>query len=49
MKIIILTLTGQRDKIIDNLLAEHLRKYGHEVFVRNYIYAGREADRKSVV
>jgi len=42
MKIAILTLTGQRDKYIDNLLAEQLRKYGHEVNVRNYIYAARE-------
>lgn len=42
MKIAILTLTGQRDKYIDQLLAEHLRKYGHEVTVRNYIYAGHE-------
>lgn len=42
MKISILTLTGQRDKYIDNLLAEHLREYGHDVTVRNYIYAGRE-------
>jgi len=42
MRISILTLTGQRDKFIDNLLAECLRKYGHKVNVRSYIYAGRE-------
>ncbi len=42
MKIAILTLTGQRDELIDKLLAEELREYGHEVNVRNYIYAGRE-------
>jgi len=42
MNISILTLTGQRDKFIDNILAEELRKFGHDVRVRNYIYAGRE-------
>ena len=42
MKIAILTLTGQRDEFIDHALAEKLRKYGHEVNIRNYIYAGRE-------
>lgn len=42
MKIAILTLTGQRDKIIDCMLADELRKHGHEVNVRCYIYAGRE-------
>lgn len=43
MKIAIYTLAGQRDKYIDNLLAEQLRKYGHEVVVRCYIYAARES------
>jgi len=42
MRIAILTLTGQRDKCIDNILADKLRKYGHEVTVRSYIYAGME-------
>ena len=42
MKIAILTLTGQRDDFIDKMLAEELRKYGYQVNVRNYIYAGRE-------
>jgi len=42
MKIAIFTLAGQRDKFIDKLLAEQLRKYGHEVTVRSYIYAARE-------
>ena len=42
MKIAILTLTRQRDKFIDNMLADELREYGHEVVVRNYIQAGRE-------
>lgn len=43
MKIGLYTLTHQRDEYIDNLLAEHLRKYGHEVFVRSYIYGARES------
>jgi len=42
MKIAILTLTGQRDKFIDDLLAKQLREYGHTVTVRSYIYGGRE-------
>ena len=42
MKISIFTLTGQRDKFIDNLLADRLRKLGHEVIVRSYIYSARE-------
>lgn len=42
MKIAILTLTGQRDKCIDDMLADELRKHGHAVTVRNYIYAGME-------
>lgn len=43
MLIAIYTLCGQRDKAIDNLIAEGLRLYGHEVVVRNYIYAARES------
>ena len=43
MKIGIYTLTEQRDEYIDNLLAEKLREYGHEVDVRNYISAARES------
>jgi len=43
MKISILTLASQRDKLIDNILAAKLRKLGHEVNVRCYIYAGRES------
>ena len=42
MRISILTLTDQRDKYIDKILCEHLRKLGHEVEVRSYIYGGRE-------
>lgn len=40
MKILIVTLCGQRDKVIDNLIAGHLREYGHEVFVHNFALAG---------
>lgn len=40
MKILILTLCGQRDEIVDELIAGHLRKYGHEVHVHNYAKAG---------
>jgi surface carbohydrate biosynthesis protein len=43
MKIIIYTLTHQRDKYIDGLLAEQLRQYGHEVLIRNYILGARES------
>jgi len=43
MKIAIYTLTHQRDKYIDEMLAEHLRGYGHEVLVRGYIYGARES------
>jgi surface carbohydrate biosynthesis protein len=42
MKIAILTLCGQRDKCIDDMLADELRKHGHAVTVRNYINAGME-------
>ncbi len=42
MNISILTLARQRDKIIDDLLAEELSKHGHTVTVRNFINAGRE-------
>lgn len=41
MKILIMTLAGQRDKIVDNQIAEHLRAfYNHEVHVHNYAMAG---------
>ena len=44
MRILILTLTEQRDTIVDNLLAKRLRsQYGHEVHVHNYIGAGRQS------
>lgn len=43
MKIAIYTLTPQRDRYIDGLLAEKLRQYGHEVLVRAYIYGARES------
>lgn len=43
MKIAIYTLTNQRDKYIDGMLAEYLRQYGHEVVIRNYIYGARES------
>ncbi len=43
MKILILTLTGQRDKVVDELLGKHLREYGHEVWVHNYLNAGRQS------
>jgi len=42
MKIAILTLTGQRDKFIDKMLAEELTKLGHDARVRNFIMAGPE-------
>jgi len=37
MKIVIFTLAAQRDKSVNNLIAEHLRKYGHEVYVHSYL------------
>lgn len=40
MKILIMTLCGQRDKVVDNLIADHLRGFGHEVYVHNYAMAG---------
>lgn len=43
MRIVILTLTGQRDKYIDHMLADAMRGYGHDVNVYNYIQAGRES------
>lgn len=43
MKILILTLTGQRDKLIDNMIGDELRKFGHEVYVHNYINAGKQS------
>ncbi len=43
MLIAVYTLTPQRDKHIDNMLAEELRKLGHEVVVRAYVYGARES------
>ena len=43
MKIAIYTLTNQRDKHIDEMLAEKLREKGHKVVVRNYVYGARES------
>ena len=43
MKIAIYTLTQQRDKYIDKLLAEKLRAFGYEVIIRDYIYGARES------
>lgn len=43
MKIGIYTLTQQRDRFIDGMLAEELRKFGHEVVVRSYIHGARES------
>lgn len=40
MKILIMTLADQRDKVVDNQIAEHLRAYDHEVHVHNYAMAG---------
>lgn len=40
MKILIMTLASQRDKVVDNQIAGHLRAYGHEVYVHNYAMAG---------
>lgn len=43
MKIAIYTLTQQRDRFIDEMLAECLRGHGHEVLIRDYIYGARES------
>ena len=43
MKIGVYTLTNQRDKFIDHLLAEKLRQYGHTVLIRNFVYGARES------
>ena len=43
MKIGIYTLTAQRDKFIDEMLAEKLREYGHDVDIRSFVNAGRES------
>lgn len=40
MKILILSLCGQRDQVVDELIAGHLRKCGHKVHVHNYVKAG---------
>ena len=42
-RIAIYTLTHQRDKFIDAMLAEELRKFGYEVVIRGYIYGARES------
>lgn len=42
-KILILTASPVRDKYIDQLIAEHLRKMGHTVWVRPCIREGRQA------
>lgn len=42
-KIIIFTLTGQRDKVIDDILAEKLRGHGYEVHVHNFLNASRQS------
>jgi len=42
-KILILTLTEQRDKPVDERLAQCLRDMGHEVMVRNFVLAGSDA------
>ena len=52
MKIAIYTLSGQRDELIDEMLAAELRKYQYEVVVRTFIMAGRESviyDRPDIV
>ncbi len=43
MLIGIYTLTQQRDKFIDEMLAEELRKFDHEVVIRSYIHGARES------
>ena len=43
MLIAIYTLTQQRDRFIDQMLAEELRKFGHEVVIRSYIHGARES------
>lgn len=43
MKILILYLTGQRDKDVDELLGKQLKQLGHEVTVHPYMDAGRES------
>jgi len=43
MKIAILTLSGQRDELIDQMLADELHKYQHDAVVRSFIMAGRES------
>ena len=43
MLIAIYTLTNQRDKYIDGILAAKLRLYGHTVLLRSFVYGGRES------
>jgi hypothetical protein len=42
MKIVILTASPQRDKLIDELIADELRKRGHEVWVAPCLREGRK-------
>ena len=42
VRIAILTLTEQRDKAVDERLAQLLRDEGHEVMVRHFAMAGQE-------
>jgi predicted RNA-binding Zn-ribbon protein involved in translation (DUF1610 family) len=43
MKIAILTLTEQRDKVVDDRIAKALTDLGHDVGVRNFVQAGMDA------
>lgn len=43
MKIVFLTLTGQRDKLVDKRIADFLRAKGHEVYVHNYASAATQS------
>jgi surface carbohydrate biosynthesis protein len=42
MKIVILTASPQRDKLVDRQLGDELRKRGHEVFVEPCLRKGRD-------
>lgn len=42
-KISILTLTEQRDLVVDERIAQALRGKGHEVVIRNYVHAGQDS------
>jgi surface carbohydrate biosynthesis protein len=43
MKILFFSLTGQRDKLVDNHIAKFLREMGHEVYVHNYASAATQS------